>query len=88
VVTPSAAGTVAPKYPGYLLKQGTKADPNVRIWQAQVKARGAKLSVDGVFGPGTRSVLLNIQKLNGLSADGVIGPKSWTIPWDKTKKIV
>jgi murein DD-endopeptidase MepM/ murein hydrolase activator NlpD len=32
--------------------------------------------VDGVFGPGTRSAVINFQSANGLTADGIAGPQT------------
>ena len=32
---------------------------------------------DGIFGNGTRSAVLKYQKQNGLSQDGIVGPKTW-----------
>lgn len=87
-VTPASnVGTVAPKYPGYTLKVSSKIDANVRTWQTQAKARGAKLTVDGMFGPGTKAVVVAFQKANKFTADGLIGPVTWAAIWDKTKKI-
>ncbi len=34
--------------------------------------------VDGVYGPNTTSAVQKFQKQNGLTADGIIGPQSWT----------
>jgi hypothetical protein len=82
-----APGTVAPKYPGYVLERGSKVDANVRTWQAQVKARGVNLGVDGIFGPGTETVAKNIQKANGWVQDGEVGPITWAGVWDKTTKV-
>jgi len=83
-VTP---GTVAPKYPGYPLKQSNTVDANVRVWQSQAKSRGAHLSADGVFGPITLGVVKAFQKANNLGVDGLIGPKTWPAMWDKTTKL-
>lgn len=85
-ITP-AAGTVAPKYPGYVLKPGSKADANVRVWQGQAKARGAGIGADGVFGPKTTAFVKKFQGLNGLASDGLIGPVTWARIWNKAAKI-
>jgi hypothetical protein len=88
VVTPTP-GASAPKYPGYVLKRSSKIDANVRVFQAQAKSRGAKLSVDGQFGPGTEAFVKAFQKANTASlgaVDGLVGPKTWAAMWNlKTK---
>lgn len=38
---------------------------------------GAHLSVDGVFGSLTEIAVIAYQKLHGLNADGVVGPRTW-----------
>ncbi len=86
VVTPSAA-TVAPKYPGYVLKASAKANPNVRIWQAQARARGVAISADGVMGPKTVAYVKKFQALNRMSSDGMIGPVTWGAIWDKNRRV-
>ncbi len=35
------------------------------------------ISVDGIFGSGTQSAVINFQKDKGLSADGGVGPDTW-----------
>ncbi len=35
------------------------------------------VAADGIFGSGTRSAVINFQKLRGISADGAIGPVTW-----------
>lgn len=81
-------GTSAPKYPGYLLKRDdSKKDANVRVWQNQAKARGAKITADSIFGPGTEAVVVAFQKANRMSVDKTIGPKTWAGIWDAKLKI-
>ena len=36
-----------------------------------------EINADGIFGAGTESVVKKWQTLNGLSADGIVGPKTW-----------
>ncbi len=81
-------GTVAPKYPGYLLKRNDrKTDANVRTWQKQARARGAKVATDGVFGPVTSGVVTSFQKANRMSADGIIGPATWAGIWNSKLRL-
>jgi hypothetical protein len=87
--TPAPAnnvGTVAPKFPG-LLKTSSTVNANVRIWQAQAKARGAKITADGIFGNGTKAAVVAFQKANGFSQDGVIGPITWAGIWNTKLKV-
>ena len=36
-----------------------------------------EISADGIFGAGTEAVVKKWQTLNGLFADGIVGPKTW-----------
>ena len=38
---------------------------------------GAHLVVDGIFGSLTQIAVISFQKLKGLVADGIVGPKTW-----------
>jgi len=42
--------------------------------QRQLAANGARLPVDGRFGPRTEAALVAFQRRNGLDADGICGP--------------
>lgn len=39
-------------------------------------ALGMDLEVDGIFGKGTRAVVMEFQRENGLTVDGIVGPKT------------
>jgi len=41
--------------------------------QAALKKAGVKVSVDGVFGPGTEKAVKAFQKEKGLQTDGEVG---------------
>lgn len=59
------------------VRQGDSG-PAVRAVQSLLNAkRGAGLSVDGVFGAGTRSAVTTFQNHAGIGADGVVGPTTW-----------
>lgn len=55
-----------------------KDRPGIKQWQAQMKKRGWKIKVDGRFGPQSRSVALGIQRQVGITADGLVGIRTWT----------
>ena len=49
----------------------------VRSLQYLLDARGAKVTVDGVFGAKTKADVVAFQHAHHLSADGVAGPQTW-----------
>jgi len=49
----------------------------VRAVQHLLRARGYSLSADGVFGSGTEGAVRSFQSSRDLTADGVVGPKTW-----------
>ncbi len=55
-----------------LLRRGLSGEP-VRILQGKLG-----VNADGVFGQGTETALISYQSANGLSADGIAGPDTFT----------
>ncbi|MFJ2591279.1 peptidoglycan-binding protein, partial [Streptomyces sp. NPDC087538] len=49
----------------------------VKAAQAQLAGYGNRIAVDGAFGPATRNATAAFQRSHGLTADGVVGPKTW-----------
>ena len=70
------------KYPGYLLKNGSRGR-NVIFIQNALNALGAKIPgattirVDGFFGNGTESAVRLFQTYYGLTPDGIVGEQTW-----------
>lgn len=49
----------------------------VRKLQSKLSSIGYSLTVDGDFGNRTKSAVIQFQRDSGLSADGVVGDKTW-----------
>ena len=58
-----------------LLSLGDRG-PDVVALQRALNERGAHLLVDGDFGRNTLAAVMAFQSAQGLSADGVVGPKT------------
>lgn len=61
------------------LKQGATAHDHVRRAQALLGPAGQKVTEDGVFGPATHAAVSRVQRAHGMTADGIIGPHTWTL---------
>lgn len=58
--------------------QSGSTGQTVKNWQGLMNARGYSLTVDGSFGPSTETATKSFQTSRKLSADGVVGPDTWT----------
>jgi peptidoglycan hydrolase-like protein with peptidoglycan-binding domain len=73
----ATASPTAAKASTWPLVQKGDTGGRVRAIQYLLKARGAKLTVDGVFGARTTTAVKAFQKLAGLPVVGWVGPKTW-----------
>ncbi|MEV6744694.1 peptidoglycan recognition protein family protein [Streptomyces sp. WC2508] len=60
------------------LQQGASGDEVKRLQRALTAALGSTVGVDGSFGPATVTAVRNYQTSRGLTADGMVGPGTWT----------
>jgi hypothetical protein len=58
------------------VKLGSKG-PDVTLLQQKLNLLGAKIGVDGDFGPKTHDAVIGFQKAHGLAVDGIVGPNTW-----------
>ena len=58
------------------IKRGSKGT-DVKILQALLNASGENLTVDGDFGSGTDAAVKTFQRSKNLTADGIVGAKTW-----------
>ncbi|MDR1150605.1 MAG: peptidoglycan-binding protein [Clostridiales bacterium] len=76
-------GSEKEKYPGYILKVGSSGD-SVKLIQNYLNAISnsypsiPKVTADGIFGSKTKEQVIAYQKIFGLSADGLVGPSTWS----------
>ncbi len=56
------------------LRLGSRGDA-VRDLQRELRRRGARIAVNGSFGPATKRAVIRIQKRFGMKRTGIVGPK-------------
>lgn len=83
----SSSAVKAPPYPGILRRNDGQTTPNasVKAFQSRMRERGwtSVGTPDGFFGPKLEAVVKRWQTTIGVTADGVIGPKTWPTPWTR-----
>jgi peptidoglycan hydrolase-like protein with peptidoglycan-binding domain len=63
--------------PWPLVERGDEGHP-VPTLQYLLRAHGATVQVDGIFGPKTDAAVRDFQRSHGLSVDGIVGPHTWS----------
>ncbi|WP_240987122.1 peptidoglycan-binding domain-containing protein [Arthrobacter sp. Soil736] len=58
------------------IRRGSTGE-HVTYFQQRLFALGCRLTIDGIFGPGTESAARSFQRANGLTADGIVGAMTW-----------
>ncbi|MFB8774949.1 penicillin-insensitive murein endopeptidase [Streptomyces broussonetiae] len=74
------AGLPAHAFPqaAFPLTSSGNRGTDVIALQHLLAAHGRTVTVDGVFGTGTRSATVSFQQSKGLTADGIVGPATWS----------
>ncbi len=72
--------TDRPSYPGHTMGVGDTGE-DVRRIQGRLRDLGWTIKVDGVFGPRTLRVVRAFQQQHRLTADGIVGPATWSALW-------
>jgi peptidoglycan hydrolase-like protein with peptidoglycan-binding domain/tellurite resistance protein len=76
---PAKNSPVAPaRRSGTSIGRGASGN-HVRNIQAALSNLGYEVDIDGIFGAGTQSAVRQFQSDNGLSVDGIVGPRTWSL---------
>jgi polysaccharide deacetylase family sporulation protein PdaB len=71
----SSSSVNSSSYPG-ILRQGSSGTAVRQLQQALVN-KGYNITVDGVFGPKTKSTVMSFQSSKGITVDGIVGSVTW-----------
>lgn len=66
-----------------VIKRGDQGREVVAV-QNRFRQRGWKIDIDGVFGPGTETIVRKFQAEKRLGVDGIVGPATWKALWTAT----
>lgn len=65
----------------YFRRQNYMTGDDVELLQKRLAHYGAKIAVDGSFGPKTLTHVKNFQQGCGIKMDGIVGPITWSWLW-------
>jgi peptidoglycan hydrolase-like protein with peptidoglycan-binding domain len=71
----------APTWPGKQFRFGQTAR-ELQCFQKELGHRGYYLLGTGYYGSVTKSVVLDLQRRNGIPDSGIVGPKTWKAAWE------
>ncbi|WP_247694743.1 glycoside hydrolase domain-containing protein [Streptomyces sp. B93] len=60
------------------LQNGSTGEAVTRLQRALTAALGRTVAIDGVFGSGTTQAVRDYQSTRALTADGIVGPATWS----------
>ena len=93
---PKKSSSSAPKFPlpkGHWYSTESRSSKNhsgyyakdragIKQFQSKLKSRGWSITVDGIFGEGTKKVVGQYQAEKGLRKDYAVGEKTWAAIWE------
>jgi peptidoglycan hydrolase-like protein with peptidoglycan-binding domain len=77
--TTPATGDMPP-WPGKVYRYGD-CDPGLRTFQLRMNTFGYDFQGTGCYRDETRTAVLALQRANGITDSGLLGPRTWTAAW-------
>lgn len=72
-----------------ILVEPNQRGPRVALIQILLNRAGSELKVDGIFGPKTRTAVVDFQRSQTIGHDGAVGPTTWwKLPLGDNTKVV
>ena len=70
-----------PAFPGIRWYRFGDRSPELKVFQNAMHRRGYFPAGTGQYGPLTLAMVKQLQRLNGLIPNGLVGPKTWRLAW-------